>query len=72
MNTKRSIGILLDGGAFDQQLISYISAKITVRVQLLRDAGLPVNRSSLARELGIRRNRCMRLTKALGITHLFD
>jgi hypothetical protein len=71
MNTKRSIGVLLDSGAFDNEILNYIAIKLETMTMLMQAKGETVSRASLARELGILPNRLVRIAKAVDMTHLF-
>ena len=71
MNNKKSIGILLEeGGGFDRQMLGMARLFIEEAAEKLHASGR-VTRQRLASELGVERNRIVRLTKALGITSVF-
>jgi hypothetical protein len=70
-NHERFIGVLLDGGKFDKCMRDEMIYIIERTAERLRDAN-NLTRVSLGRELGMDRNRVARITKALGITSLFD
>ncbi len=57
---------------FDSVIIEAIALKLQRTADELREMRVPVNRSTVARALGIPRNRVMRMTQKLGITGLFD
>jgi hypothetical protein len=71
-NTKKSFGVSLedDAGPWDMKLRRLGRLYILEAVEKLQGNG-PITRKALAAELGMDRNRVVRLTKALGVEGVF-
>jgi hypothetical protein len=72
MSDKSQIGVLVNRpGDFDEFMTGYIKRYILNSAMFMITCGRQVDRTSLASELGMSRNRVTRITKLLGITHIF-
>ena len=72
MNNEKFVGVLLNGGNFDQYMLHQMKSYIIDTVNRLRAKNGKVTRQSLGSELGIERNRIVRIAKALKIMHIFE
>jgi hypothetical protein len=71
-NNEKFIGVLLNGGQFDKDVRETMIFYIELAAERVVTKGHPLTRISLSRELEMDRNRVTRITKALGITSIFD
>ena len=73
MNTKRSLGILLEGGIFDEKMRSNMRELIeTAYHRSKAELDRQPTRAELGEALGMDRWRLARLLKGLEIIDLFD
>lgn len=72
MNTKKSLGILLDGGAFDKAMREHMAQLIRDYYVFLTDKlGRKPTQTELGDALGMNRWRLARITKGLEIIDVF-
>lgn len=72
MNTKRSLGVLLKGGIFDQSTLDHMRALIEIaNARLKKELGRKPTQTELGKALGIDRWRLARLIKGLDIIDVF-
>jgi RNase P/RNase MRP subunit p30 len=73
MANNSLIGILINGeSAFDKDIKKMIVDYITGKAESMRECGMPVNMTSLAKVLGVRRRRLVGNARALGVMDIFD
>lgn len=71
MNTKRYLGVLLEGGKFDDSTLEHMRSILIARAIKIRQH-TRLTKRRLGLELGIERERVGRLVRALDIEYLFE